>query len=316
MDAIGGYFELELRTGEHFHRDAIMLNTGRNCLEYILRVRGYKEIYIPYYTCDVILEPILKLGIKYYYYHIDEKLDPIPIPSVDSDTAFLYTNYYGLKQSTVEKLSNQISNLIIDNSQAFFAKRIEGIDTFYSPRKFFGVADGAYLFTDVRINDVFEIDTSYNRYSHLLKRIDLGAEIGYSDFIMNDKSLENQPIKLMSRLTSKLLRSIDYEYIEAKRVRNFNFLNSLFKEINLLKIESNTFNVPMVYPLLINKTGIKEFLISKKIYIPTYWKSVLGNKDVGGIEKFLANNLLALPIDQRYDKEQLDVLYSFIKKNT
>ncbi len=35
MDAIGGYFELELRKGEHYHKDALKLNTARNCFEYV-----------------------------------------------------------------------------------------------------------------------------------------------------------------------------------------------------------------------------------------------------------------------------------------
>lgn len=33
--AIGGYFELELRKGEHYHKDALRLNTARNCFEYV-----------------------------------------------------------------------------------------------------------------------------------------------------------------------------------------------------------------------------------------------------------------------------------------
>ena len=60
MDVIGGYFSLELPLIEEYHKNAIRLNTGRNCLEYILRVRGYKKVYIPYYTCEVILEPFKK----------------------------------------------------------------------------------------------------------------------------------------------------------------------------------------------------------------------------------------------------------------
>ena len=37
MEAIGGYFELELHKGEHYHKDAIRLNSGSNCFEYILQ---------------------------------------------------------------------------------------------------------------------------------------------------------------------------------------------------------------------------------------------------------------------------------------
>ena len=149
MKPVGGYFELELRKGEHYHKKALRLNTARNCFEYVLRSRGWKKVYIPYYTCEVMLEPIKKMGINHEFYHINEFFEPVSFPKLAETEAFLYTNYFGLKQSCVELLAKQFGNhLIVDNAQAFFAEPIEGIDTFYSARKFFGVADGAYLYTN------------------------------------------------------------------------------------------------------------------------------------------------------------------------
>jgi len=75
MEAIGGYFSLELPLREEYHKGALRLNTGRNCLEYILRSREYKKVYIPYYTCEVILEPFKKTGTEYEYYHINSELE-------------------------------------------------------------------------------------------------------------------------------------------------------------------------------------------------------------------------------------------------
>ena len=61
MKTLGGYFELELRKGDHYHKTAIKLNTGRNAFEYLLRAKQYQKVYMPYFTCDVMLEPIKKL---------------------------------------------------------------------------------------------------------------------------------------------------------------------------------------------------------------------------------------------------------------
>lgn len=47
---IGGYFELELPHFPEIHSEAIALNSGRFCLEYILRCRNYKKVYVPYFT--------------------------------------------------------------------------------------------------------------------------------------------------------------------------------------------------------------------------------------------------------------------------
>jgi len=43
MNAIGGYFELELPYGEEYHKNAIRLNTCRNAFEYILIAKSYKR---------------------------------------------------------------------------------------------------------------------------------------------------------------------------------------------------------------------------------------------------------------------------------
>ena len=97
-DAIGGYFELELRKGEHYHKNALRLNTARNCFEYVLCVRKYTKVYIPYYTCEVMLEPLKKCNVAYEFYHINHQLEPDQDFNLQPTEAFLYTNYYGLKQ--------------------------------------------------------------------------------------------------------------------------------------------------------------------------------------------------------------------------
>lgn len=69
---IGGYFELELPCFPEYHAKAIALNSGRFCLEYILRCRKYAKVYVPYFTCDSAVEPFVKLGIPYEFYRIDK----------------------------------------------------------------------------------------------------------------------------------------------------------------------------------------------------------------------------------------------------
>ena len=71
--AIGGYFELELPDyGGFLHDDGVLLNSGRNALEYVLlSLPNVRHLWIPYYTCDAILEPIKKLDIVYSFYRMN-----------------------------------------------------------------------------------------------------------------------------------------------------------------------------------------------------------------------------------------------------
>ena len=316
MDAIGGYFSLELPFCEEYHKDALRLNTGRNCLEYILRARGYKKVYVPYYTCEAVMEPIIKLGIQYEFYHIDVRFEIRDRFTLKEGEALLYTNYFGLKQCYIEQLTEEVgTGLIVDNTQAFYAKPIQNIDTFYTCRKFFGVADGAYLYTDVPLNEAFEQDESYERMSHLLKRIDLSAEQGFVDFRRADDGLDNQPIRRMSKLSHRMMQSIDYEVAAAQRRINFEILHTALGKNNTLHLTLDDNAVPMVYPYYAPVEGLRERLIENKIYVARYWPNVLDWCQSNDWEYQLAENLVCLPIDQRYSEMDMQIILDTISNN-
>ncbi|ASU34757.1 hypothetical protein [Mucilaginibacter xinganensis] len=314
LESIGGYFELQLTEGEEFYPNLIKLNTGRNALEYILRQKKYKKIYLPYFTCDVLLEPVERLKIARQFYSIDPRLDPIIDFELENDACFLYTNYFGLKSETTQKLGSKIQNLIIDNSQAFFSKPLPGVDTFYSCRKFFGVPDGAYLQINKKSNRKFPVDVSYHRFLHLIKSIDMGVEKGYASFLANNKDLERNNIKTMSYLTQKILAGIDYKECARIRKRNFNFLHEHLKEHNLFKFSSNGHHSPMVYPFLTNDRQLHLHLIQKRIYVPTYWPNVFEWTDATMFENYLARCLVPLPIDHRYSLQDMLFMLNTLKQ--
>ena len=306
-EPVGGYFSLELPLVEEYHKDALRLNTGRNCLEYILRSRGYKKVYLPFFICSVVLEPFEKLGVQYVFYHVDERLELKDNLSVKAGEALLYVNYFGLKQRYVEHLARLYgTSLIIDNTQAFYAKPVTGIDTFYSCRKFFGVPDGAYLYTEKPLGVELEQDESYDRMSHLLRRIDQGAESGYDDFRKNDDRLSGQSVLRMSRLTHRLMRGIDYEGVACRRRANYRLLEKELGESNKIVLDLEDDAVPMIYPYLASIKGVRERLIAEKVFVACYWPDVLDWVDGSSLEYCLASQMLPLPIDQRYGKETMN----------
>lgn len=314
MDAIGGYFGLELRNGVHYHKNALRLNTARNCFEYILLSRKYKKVYIPYYTCNVMLQPLLKYNISYEFYHLDFNLEPEKIFSLKTNEGFLYTNYYGLKQSCVEYLAKIYgSQLIVDNAQAFFATRVNGVDTFYSARKFLGVPDGAYLLTDALMDTCFIKDKSFSRIMHLVRRIDESAEAAYQYFRINDECLDNLEIMYMSDLTDRLLCNVDYEYIKNKRIKNWEFLDRELGSINLIHFNLSEDAVPMVYPFYSLDSSLRDKLIKSKIYVARYWPNVLDWCFNGSIEYNMCQSLIPLPVDQRYGDSEMKYIVDIIK---
>ena len=297
---------MEIPRGEEYHKDALRMNTGRNCFEYILRAYGYKKVYLPYYTCKAVMEPINKLSIPYEFYHIDISFEISDRITLRDGEALLYTNYFGLKQRYVELLAEKFgSRLIVDNTQAFYSLPVPGIDTFYTCRKFFGVPDGAYLYCHTVADVEIEQDYSFDRMTHLLKRIDLTAEDGYRDFIEVDNGLVDQPIRRMSKLTQRMMQSVDYELVARQRRTNYMILNDLLGKDNSIDLPLEDDAVPMVYPYLVPLKGLREKLIGNRVFVARYWPNVLDWTTEGEIEYRLAYQMQPLPIDQRYGEEEM-----------
>lgn len=313
MKPLGGYLGLQLTKGQEFYPLLLKLNTGRNALEYILKVRRYTLVHLPYYTCEVIMEPIRKLGIQFQYYTIDNHMDPVLDFEIGPTECLLYTNYFGLKQDTVLALSKKTPNLIADHSQAFFCEPVKNVDTFYSCRKFFGVPDGAYLSLNSEVRLKIERDISLDRFSHLIKSIETGIESGYKDYVQHNEELSNLPIRKMSLLSQALLSGIDYKDCKYRRNSNFMYLHDFLVQHNDYSFDASAINGPMVYPLLHSSLGIREKLLEKKIYIATYWPNVFEWTTKKMYENYLASHLVCLPIDHRYTHKDMKRLLSQLK---
>ena len=318
MKEIGGYFELELPApqGEFIHSNCVLTNSGRHALEYILTSikTPISKIWLPYYTCEVVLQPIIRLGLKYEFYHIDTKLELSEDIKLADGEYIIVNNYFGIKDKYVGELAEKYgNNCIIDNAQAWYAKEILGVSQFYSPRKFFGMPDGGVACSCFTNDEIDIQDYSSDRCAHLLKRIDINAGEGYSDFRSNSNCIRNQNVKRMSRLSHRILASIDFDAVKSIRRSNFAILNEALRCSNMLSLpNSETYECPMVYPYLTNNPDLRRKLISNKIFVATYWPNVLTDCNNTTIEYQLAQNILPLPIDQRYDSNDMERIVSLI----
>jgi len=313
MKEIGGYFELELVRKMEYHRDAVKLNSGRNAFKYILHAQNINKVYIPALICNSIIEPLEGLEVCYEFYNVDEKFEIQQEIVLRENERLLYPNYYSLKSIYIQKLAKQYGErLIVDNTQAFFEKPIETIDTIYSPRKYFGVCDGGYLYTRKYLEEDLVRDISYNNALYLLGRADISASNFYEKYQESEERVAEKQIKKMSNLTSKILSSIDYDNVKCVRERNFNYLHSELYIHNLICIDMSTTS-PFMYPLMIDASELRAKLISNKVYVAKYWIEVLDRKQTSKIERGLVNKIIPLPIDQRYGLEEMKRIVKLIK---
>ena len=315
--AIGGYFEWEINSENSLYYDQLVkLNKGRSALEYILRNQKYKKLYIPYFICDAILQPLIKLNLDYEFYHIDAQFRP-KIEDIETESAVLFVNYFGLMNNKLSGLKQIYRELIVDNSMAFFSRPMESIHAFYSPRKFFGVPDGGFAFVSGNTPPLdVKQDVSYTRTAHLLKRLDVGAELGYEDFKKNESASDRTPMMKMSNLTQKILKSIHYEKIRQIRTNNFLFLHRHLSSLNELStfINQAVVDGPMSYPFLKkNNSPLRKRLLENRIYVPQYWPNITRWVHAQSLEFYMYANTLPLPVDQRYDEKDMEIVVRLIK---
>ena len=300
MKEIGGFLELELNHGSEFHEQGIALNSGRNCLRYLIRARKIKKIWLPKLLCSAISDTCLEEKVEISYYSIDDNLRPILTEVTNrKDWVYLINFYAQYSSDEIASYAKEYKNLIVDNVQAFYTKPIDGLDTIYTCRKFFGVPDGGYLYTNCTLSDMLEKDESYDRLTFLAGRLERSANEFYSAYRENEQRIDELPLRRMSMVTQNLLRGIDYEHIKKDRERNFSYLQEHLKAIN--QLEPCLPDGPYMYPLLIKGGAeIRKKLQEKKIYIPILWPNVLENLTHEETEYSLAVNILPLPCDQRY----------------
>lgn len=299
MKELGGYIEIEHYNGKMMHDKAIALNCGRNALAYLIQNKKIQKIVLPYFMCDSVINVCKQCHVEIRFYHIDKQFFPKEIKLMEDEWLYV-ANFYGqLSKIDIQKICNTYQKVIMDYAQAYFEMPLEGVDSLYTCRKFFGVPDGAFLYTDIK--PIYELpqDESFKRMNFLLGRYERPASEFYNEYASNNEQFASAPIMRMSKLTENLLKAIDYEYIKNARTANFDYLDKCLQGINLLSLKRA--EGAFAYPLFLeNGSEVREKLIEQKVYIPTLWPNVLENLPNTMYEHQLAKNVLPLPCDQRY----------------
>lgn len=310
---IGGYLELENYQGEHYHKNAIALNCGRGGLAYLIELRRIKAVWLPDFMCDSVSALFRREKVKIHTYKIGKDFLPIYDFGVADDEWLLVNDYYGQIQKADVDQACKYSNgrLIVDETQGFFRQPWKNADTIYSCRKWFGVADGGYLVTcdGRRLQRELVQDESHNRMAHVLGRFERPSSEFYDRASANNEFFGDQPAKYMSLITENLLRIVDYEEVKERRNRNWKYLEKCLGDTNQMNPLKP--DVPFMYPYLTeDTTGMRSLLAEKKIFVPILWPNVLKECGRDSVAYGYANNIMPLPIDQRYGLYEMDYIVS------
>lgn len=176
--------------------------------------------------------------------------------------------------------------------------------SYTSARKYFGVPDGAFLYAPMKL----ALDAPrFKAYSlqHSVERLQGEQVIAFQDYQEYEKSLTTD-INTISLVSEKLLSLVDIEHVRARRKANFQTLHELLGGRNTFLAASLAGDdVPFAYPFLPAENFDKKALHASNIFVPQLWADPLKREVTTAFERTLANNLMPLPVDERYTTEDM-----------
>jgi hypothetical protein len=315
---IGGFLELELfpQPGPGYHAAALGLHNARACISHIITQTTMQAVWLPYYTCNALLEPFEAASVPYQFYALDEQLELLKLPTLAAGEYLVYVNYFGLKNDYVRHLlATYGDQLLVDDTQAYFAQGYGAGWSFNSARKSFGVPDGGYLYGPADIlgtDSSYLINTAYDA-TYLIDRLRGAQQKAYAGFIAYEQTLSSAPLRI-SEFSAASLSQVDYAAARTVRRANYAYyharlghLNTLATPLDLMELPTDT--VPFCYPLL--STGCEHInrqeFFKRNLFIPMLWPDVLTRQFTGfDWEHHLTKALLPLPLDHRYGPAELE----------
>ena len=314
---IGGFVDFSGSSPSFLNfKEGLFFNSGRNALLFLLKntLKG-QAIQVPNYTCPAVWETIKKANIEPVGYEINSNFEPL---NFSPELPMIVNNYFGLKDRFIEKFVKNNSNIIIDNAQAFFSPSY-GVPAVYSPRKFLPLPDGGILLSSFHLEDKYSTlpcTSSIKNLNHLFLKAERKDQEGYKLFLENEKRIEVLEEGKISKIA--LMRIFDYKVVKESLRNNFNYLHKYLKNTNDLSIEAiggsgSLVSIPLAYPFLCCKPGLREKLLKERIYVPRYWPMVPEVECMKSeLSKYLAEYLFPLPIDSRYSIKEMEKILKVI----
>lgn len=315
---IGGFLELELfpQPGPGYHAAALGLHNARACISHVITQTAMRRAWVPYYTCNALLEPFEAAGVPYQFYALDEQLELPVLPILAEGEYLVYVNYFGLKNEYVRQLlAIYEAKLLVDDTQAYFAQGYGTGWSFNSARKSFGVPDGGYLYGPagtLGTDNGYPLNAAYDA-TYLVDRLRGAQQKAYAGFVAYEQTLSSVPLRI-SEFSAALLSQVDYTAACAARRANYAYYHARLGQLNTLTVAADlialpTDTVPFCYPLLaIEGEHIdRQKFFKKNLFIPTLWPDVLTRQFTGfDWEQQLTRALLPLPLDHRYGPTELE----------
>jgi len=337
-----GYFE----NLQKYNREMTYLRTGREALLYASCncKPGKKAVILcPAYSCWSMIAPFEFSGWTVVYYRLNKDL------TVDLDyleqalkfcnpDAILTMNFYG-SATTKEvvakvKAHNDKITVIEDYSHCTFCfDKVfnEQVDYYVtSIRKSVGVCDGALVLSKTSTNKAYlgsnapdfgmlRLGAQVQKRKYAVTKSQDDKRVFLSELKQGETMIDKlDGIHPISATSLKMLHTLNGEEIAFARKENMKHLWKLLEgNVEMVPgLERSFDGAPFSLPILVdNRDEVQRKLAQQGVYAPVLWPIDDKARNVCDNSAYISDRMLSLPIDQRYNWDDMEDIAKIILKS-
>lgn len=320
------------------------LRSGREALHLVaLNIRGNDErpiVLMPAYCCHSMVDPFIKAGWGVVYYPLSGDLTTdvqvlYMLLISKLPRAVLTMNFFGSASTKAAidtiKTAKPDCICIEDFSHCTFS-----LGNIYNPevdyyvssiRKSVGVCDGSVIISKNPIDEseVQDAETDFSKTRQGVQTIkgryyytqDGGSKNTFlTQLRLKETDLDNfKGVHRISDYAQKQLKSINGgEIAFARRINMRHIIGRLAGKVETVPgIERCFEGAPFSFPILVeNRDEVQKRLAHNGVYAPVLWPISDNARAICTISAKMADKMLSIPIDQRYNYDDIEDIASII----
>lgn len=312
-------------------------DSGRSALRHLInQLHCCDHVLLPEFICESVTNCFDRHQVSYYKlknnFSID--LDDLWGKIQHRNTIVFIMHYFGALQnpeilSEVRSLADENGAIVIeDTTHSIFTKsQTIGDYMICSIRKWLPLPGGGSLhYNQNRCNitepDYHKSTDNYRSYGMVLK--DLYLKTGYDCnleyrriFSDSERRLDNQKeIYEISDFAKYIASCVDVGESKLARKHNYDLLNNYLMRSGIKPVvELRESDIPLVYPIRVkNRDKLRAYLMDNKIYCAVHWPFDNHQPEQRPFAIKNAEELISLPIDQRYDEEHIQYMIDVLSR--
>lgn len=326
--------------------DYALFSTGRSATSFVIKAiierqpDLNKTVCLPPFTCQTVIEPFVKAGFEVVTYPLDSnfdaKVNDILQVLVSSNAKILLIHkYFGF--NTIHNFNDLVYILkqkgiiiIEDCTQSLFSQ-FDRVDADYfvgSLRKWCGAPDGGFavcktgVFYNKPIDEDYTLIEAKKRagvskyrylYHHQGEKQSFLSDYAQAEIILNAQ----KKLYTIGSLSKNIYSQLDVPLMIKRRQRNYKYLFDAIKDIKDIKPAFNNISsqiCPLYFPVVCqDRTSIRNLLRNNDIYAPIIWPKAEALPEICNEVQYLYDNLLCIPIDQRYCIDDMERIASVLR---